>query len=288
MSETGQRVDVASGQVGAVIDRRRAGVDRDPHARARPKLVAVHPQPQSLSRPGGQHPPGLRLVESAVLAEHVDPPHLRRDRVEHRSADQIEVAVGILRKLRRHDMCSQEGDLVESGGLRRPRRTDLVGHRQPVAGLGLHAGGAAGDHLGPVPAGDGQQLRVVRRPGGEPPSTRFRLRCTASRPSGRRTRRPGRRRTRRASASRPSRAAPHDHRHRRRSAAGADDAGPTHPISPSSRITDGRVAHAYRAARVRPPDRWSPAPRCRGSEQFRVLTGCATSILPHRSPLRAR
>jgi hypothetical protein len=43
---------------------------------------------------GGHHPGGLGLVERAVLAEHIEPPHVRGHRVQHRPADQVDVPVG--------------------------------------------------------------------------------------------------------------------------------------------------------------------------------------------------
>ena len=45
----GQRVDVGVGEVGAVVDARRAELDRELHAGAGRELVAVHAQPE----PGG-------------------------------------------------------------------------------------------------------------------------------------------------------------------------------------------------------------------------------------------
>ena len=43
----GERVDVGRGEVGAVVDARRAEFDRELHARAGRELVAVHAQPEA-------------------------------------------------------------------------------------------------------------------------------------------------------------------------------------------------------------------------------------------------
>ena len=50
MSLAGEGVDVVVGQVGAVVDRGRAHLDREPHARAEAELVAVHAQAEARRR----------------------------------------------------------------------------------------------------------------------------------------------------------------------------------------------------------------------------------------------
>ena len=61
----GQGVDIGVGEVGAVVDARRAELDRQPHARACAELVAVHAQAEPALGGGLQDPRGLVLVERA-------------------------------------------------------------------------------------------------------------------------------------------------------------------------------------------------------------------------------
>jgi len=81
---------------------------------------------------------GRRLVaaERAVLAEHVHPPGVRGTRLEHRAADQVDVAGHVQRELGRHHVRTEVGDLRgDLGGER--QRAFLVRDGQPVAGLAL-------------------------------------------------------------------------------------------------------------------------------------------------------
>ena len=71
---SGERRDVVVGEIGAVVDRCGADLDRELHAWARAELIAVHPQSESGGPAGLQdHRAGLLDVEGPALAEDVDP-----------------------------------------------------------------------------------------------------------------------------------------------------------------------------------------------------------------------
>ena len=205
----GQGVDVGSAQVGAVVDAGRAELDREPHARARTQLVAVHAQPEPGRPTGLQH--GTRLVlgegvGGVRLAEHVDPAGVRRGGRQHRAGDQIDVAGPVVPPLRRHDVGPEQrglgGDLAGD-----PQQPGLVVDGEPVAALDLHGGGARPPAARPSgrPAGRGARRRSP--PGWRPPWWRSRRRRRAPRSSGRRTRPRGHRRRPGGCARRRSRAA---------------------------------------------------------------------------------
>ena len=78
VSLAGQRLDVVVVEVGAVVDRGGAQLDREPHPGPRAELVAVHPQPEAGAAAGLEHRPRLVGVEGAALAEDVDPAAVRR------------------------------------------------------------------------------------------------------------------------------------------------------------------------------------------------------------------
>ncbi len=77
-----------------MVDRGGAELDREPHARARAELVAVHAQ----AEPGGaarlEHRARLLGVERAVLAEDVDPARVRRARRSMSPQHERDVVVG--------------------------------------------------------------------------------------------------------------------------------------------------------------------------------------------------
>ena len=91
VADAGERVDVGIRQVGAVVGRRGLRLDRDLHTGAVAELVGVHPRLEPGGAPGREDGPGLVGVERAPLAEHVDPPGVRRARAQHRAADQVDV-----------------------------------------------------------------------------------------------------------------------------------------------------------------------------------------------------
>ena len=55
-----------------------AELDREPHARPRAELVAVHAQAEAGGAPGLEHRTRLLRVERSALAEDVDPARVRR------------------------------------------------------------------------------------------------------------------------------------------------------------------------------------------------------------------
>ena len=71
----------------------------------------------------GEHRGGLVRAERPFLAEHVDPPGVRRARVEHRAAHQVHVAGHVPGELGRHHVRAEVGDLGRDlGGERQPAR----------------------------------------------------------------------------------------------------------------------------------------------------------------------
>jgi hypothetical protein len=84
---------------------------------------------------------------------------VRRDRVEHRAADQVDVVRS--GQFGGDEVRAEKGDLVGAlGG--DPGGAQLVGDREAVAGLGLEVGGALGHRLGDVPAQPFRELLVTR------------------------------------------------------------------------------------------------------------------------------
>ena len=152
----GERVDVGVGQVGAVVDRGGAELDRELHAGPGAELVAVDAE----AEPGGaarlEHGARLVGVERAVLAEDVDPASERRARGEHVAADERDVVVGRL-VVRGHDVGAEEGHVVgQLGG-------DLAAAAlgldvEPVAGLDLEVGDAGAARLRLARGGERREL----------------------------------------------------------------------------------------------------------------------------------
>ena len=99
---TGERVDVGVGAGGC-------SGRRWPRP-ARPRAARPAPGPSWLACTRGVSPaampavrmcPGLVDVEGAALAEHVDPPGVRRAACQHRPADQLDVVVAVVGGTRR-------------------------------------------------------------------------------------------------------------------------------------------------------------------------------------------
>ena len=85
----------------------------------------------------------------------------RRARIEHRPAHEIDVAVGILRELRCHDVGTEKSDIA--GELRTdPKHAHLVLDGEAVPGLDLDVGRPRSERLGTQPPGAGSQLLVAR------------------------------------------------------------------------------------------------------------------------------
>ena len=160
----GQRVDVGVGEVGAVVDAGRAELDGEPHARARAELVGVQPRPpaRARARPSGSPGPGRR--RRPPVAEHVDPPRVRRAGVEHRAGHQVDVASGSS-AYSGGTTCAPRNVVssVTSAGDR--QAAGLVGDGEPVAALDLDRRGALALHLGDEPAEVRGELLVGRRAG---------------------------------------------------------------------------------------------------------------------------
>ncbi len=134
-----QRVDV--GVVGErhVVGRRRAELDGDLHAGPVAELVGVDARLQALLDPGLQHGARLLAVERAPLAEDVDPARVRRARVEHLAAHEVDVVVGVVPG--RDDVGAEERGLGRVGP-RDLQRAALVLDREAVARLALDRRGA--------------------------------------------------------------------------------------------------------------------------------------------------
>ena len=128
-----------------MVDGDQAQLGGQPDAGAGAELVGVQPPSQAPGRPGGEDGAGLVLVERAALAEHVDPPGVRRGRLEHRAGDQGDVLVRVAAL--GDDVRAEERRLVgELPGDRQAAR--LVEDREPVAALDLDGRGALAAHLG--------------------------------------------------------------------------------------------------------------------------------------------
>ena len=96
MLDAGERVDVAVGQEGAVVDARGAELDREPHAVGLAELGGVHPRTEPLRDAGLEDATALVHRERPALAEHVDPPRVGRARVEHLADHEVDVRVAVL------------------------------------------------------------------------------------------------------------------------------------------------------------------------------------------------
>ena len=163
------RVQVFLADIGAVVGGGRAGLRSDADAGPGSELVGVDAGAQAAGPARGQDRGGLVGAERPVLAEHVDPPGVRRARVQHRAAHQVHVAGHVAGELGRHDVRAEVGDLGRDLAGQR-ERAGLVGHGQAVAGLALERGRALAGASRP-PAGAGwRAARCRRRPGSRPPS----------------------------------------------------------------------------------------------------------------------
>ena len=147
--------------VRAVVGGRGVQLDRELDARAVMELVGVDAGREALRDPRLQDGPGLLAVERAFLAEHVDPGRVRRAGVEHRALDEVGVGVGVV--LGRDDVGAEERALEAVGD---SQRALLVGHGEPVAGLGLDGRRAGAQGLADQPVEVGLQRLVARGPGG--------------------------------------------------------------------------------------------------------------------------
>ena len=95
-----------------MVDGGRSQLDRQPHARPRAELVAVHAQPEPGGAAGLEHRARLVLVERAVLAEDVDPARVRRAGGEHLAAHERDVVVGATLVLGGDDVGAEERHVV--------------------------------------------------------------------------------------------------------------------------------------------------------------------------------
>ena len=160
----GQRLDVLTGQVGAVVGRRAAELDGQPHPRPLPQLVGVHPAGQPLRHPCPQHLPRLVGVEGPLLAEHVHRSGEGCAGVQHLPGHERHVSRRVRRVLGRHDVGAQVGG-VRGDLPGQPQQARLAVRRGRVARLDLQRRDPRRAGLG-HPAGQrGPQLLVRRRPG---------------------------------------------------------------------------------------------------------------------------
>ena len=217
--------------------RGRAQLDGEPHARARAQLVGVHPrqQPGRHARPSGSPAPGRRRRRRARRTRRSSGRAARRPPAS-RPRDQRRRSRRAVGVLGRHHVRAEEGGLVGEPARRSPATAP---RRSTVSPYPLLISMVVVPWASASPTSRATLARscvVGRRPGWRRPWCGCRRRCTAARPSGRRTRRPGRRRRpggRGCPRSRGSTAAAAASS-TRSSAAGAAAAGPTHATSPSS------------------------------------------------------
>src|ERR1700682_219037 len=106
---------------------------------------------------------GFVDVECALLTEDIDPPRERGAGVEHRAADQIDIAVPMLVELRWNDMRAQECRLPGERA-RHLQRPGFIDDGQPVAALALECGDSTTDELIRQPIHPAGQCRVVCGP----------------------------------------------------------------------------------------------------------------------------
>ena len=142
----GQRGHVLVREVGAVVHRRRAHLDRELHPRPEAELIAVHAQAEARRAARLEHGARLVGVEGALLAEHVDPARERAAGVEHLAAHQLHVLVRAPLVLGRDGVGSEEGHVVgQLGG--DGARAALGLRLEPVPGLDLEVGDPRLDRL---------------------------------------------------------------------------------------------------------------------------------------------
>ena len=85
---------------------------------------------------------------------------MRRARVEHLAADEVDVVIGAIGVLRGHHMRAQEGGLIGHGA-RCDQGARLVVDGEPITGFRLEGGGALPQRFGRKPGGIRRQLLVT-------------------------------------------------------------------------------------------------------------------------------
>ena len=95
-----------------MVGRGAPSLDGEGDSRAGPELVGVEAQPEPGGPAGVEHGAALVGVERAGLAERVDPAGVRRARREHLAADVVDVVVGPIGELGRHDVRTEERRLA--------------------------------------------------------------------------------------------------------------------------------------------------------------------------------
>ena len=119
-----------------MIGRGAPHLDGEGDPRTGSELVGVESQAESGGTPGVEHGAALIGVERAGLAERVDPAGVWRARREHLVADVLDVRVGTIGELGRHDVRTEERRLAgELAG--DPEAPGLVDRREAVARLDL-------------------------------------------------------------------------------------------------------------------------------------------------------
>ena len=150
-----------------MVHARRAEPHRQPHARPRPELVAVDPQPEASGPRRLQDLPSLLGVErvwTGRFAEHVRPSRVRHSGGEHRAGHQVEVCRAVAGILRRDDVGAQKrclrGELAgQAEGARFTFDAELV------TALDLHRRRPLGAQLGDALLQLTAQLLLGRGPG---------------------------------------------------------------------------------------------------------------------------
>ncbi len=125
----------------------------------------MHAQSEPGVSAGEQDLTRLLGVECAALAEHVDPAGERQARGEHLPADEVDVVVGAMLVLGRHDMGAEEGDVVGQRG-RQLAQPLLAVDVERIAGLDLDVRDPGPQRLPATGAGQREQLHRVRGAGG--------------------------------------------------------------------------------------------------------------------------
>ena len=169
----GQRGDAGVADVIQVVGGGGAELGRELGAAARRQLVHVELGPQPMGQPGREHAPGLGRGERPLLHEHVaEPgqPGLRRPR-DHLLHHQVDVGLRIGAVLHRHCVGAQQrGHDGLRPGVRQVaadlQETQLVLHRETVAGLHLHGGHAMAEQSPQMAAPAGEELLPRRGAGG--------------------------------------------------------------------------------------------------------------------------
>ena len=128
--------------------------------------MAVHATSEARGGSRREHAGGLLRVEGTRLAEHVDPAHVRGDRLQHVPHDEVHVSLCTARVLLGHEVRAEEGHLVDlpvpGESVEQARGAGLLGDGEAVAGLRLEGRGAARGGLRDPRAHEREEPLVAR------------------------------------------------------------------------------------------------------------------------------